>query len=117
MMLDPKATFDEVVRKHAPDEETRERILENRIYQQLSNALAGSQEYMAMEKLFEIWAEDRYDLLVLDTPPVAERARLPRGAAAADAVHRGQGAPRVHGADRDSRRRSPAAAPRRCSRS
>ena len=69
MMLDAKATFDEVVRKHAPDEETRERILSNRIYQQLSNALAGSQEYMAMEKLYEIHAEDRYDLLVLDTPP------------------------------------------------
>ena len=69
MMLDAKQTFDEVVRKHAPDEETRDRILENRIYQQLSNALAGSQEYMAMEKLFEIYAEDRYDLLVLDTPP------------------------------------------------
>ncbi len=69
MMLDSKATFDEVVRRHAPDEETRERILSNRIYQQLSGALAGSQEYMAMEKLFEIWAEDRYDLLVLDTPP------------------------------------------------
>ena len=69
MMLDSKATFDEVVRKHAPDEETRERILSNRIYEQLSAALAGSQEYMAMEKLFEIWAEDRYDLLVLDTPP------------------------------------------------
>lgn len=69
MMLDSKATFDEVVRKHASDEETRDRILSNRIYQQLSNALAGSQEYMAMEKMFEIWAEDRYDLLVLDTPP------------------------------------------------
>ena len=69
MMLDSKATFDEVVRNHAPDAETRERILNNRIYQQLSGALAGSQEYMAMEKLFEIWAEDRYDLLVLDTPP------------------------------------------------
>jgi anion-transporting ArsA/GET3 family ATPase len=69
MMLDAKQTFDEVVRKHAPDEETRDRILDNRIYQQLSNALAGSQEYMAMEKLFEIYAEDRYDLLVLDTPP------------------------------------------------
>jgi anion-transporting ArsA/GET3 family ATPase len=69
MMLDAKATFDEVVRKHAPDEETRDRILANRIYQQLSAALAGSQEYMAMEKLFEIHAEDRYDLLVLDTPP------------------------------------------------
>jgi anion-transporting ArsA/GET3 family ATPase len=69
MMLDAKATFDEVVRRHAPDAETRDRILSNRIYQQLSAALAGSQEYMAMEKLFEIWAEDRYDLLVLDTPP------------------------------------------------
>jgi anion-transporting ArsA/GET3 family ATPase len=57
------------VRKHAPDAETRDRILENRIYRQLSNALAGSQEYMAMEKLFELHAEDRYDLLVLDTPP------------------------------------------------
>jgi anion-transporting ArsA/GET3 family ATPase len=69
MMLDAKETFDEVVRRHAPDAETRDRILENRIYQQLSAALAGSQEFMAMEKLFEIWAEDRYDLLVLDTPP------------------------------------------------
>jgi anion-transporting ArsA/GET3 family ATPase len=69
MMLDAKETFDEVVRRHAPDEETRDKILSNRIYQQLSAALAGSQEFMAMEKLFEIWAEDRYDLLVLDTPP------------------------------------------------
>jgi anion-transporting ArsA/GET3 family ATPase len=69
MMLDAKATFDELVRRHAPDAETRDRILSNRIYQQLSNALAGSQEYMAMEKMFELHAEDRYDLLVLDTPP------------------------------------------------
>jgi anion-transporting ArsA/GET3 family ATPase len=69
MMLDAKATFDELVRRHAPDAETRDRILSNRIYQQLSNALAGSQEYMAMEKLFELHAEGRYDLLVLDTPP------------------------------------------------
>jgi anion-transporting ArsA/GET3 family ATPase len=69
MQLDAKATFDELVRKHAPDAETRDRILENRIYRQLSNALAGSQEYMAMEKLFEIHQEGRYDFLVLDTPP------------------------------------------------
>jgi anion-transporting ArsA/GET3 family ATPase len=69
MMLDAKATFDELVRKHAPDAETRDRILENRIYRQLSNALAGSQEYMAMEKLFEIHQEGDYDFLVLDTPP------------------------------------------------
>ena len=69
MQLDAKATFDDVVRNHAPDAETRDRILQNRIYEQISNALAGSQEYMAMEKLFEIHAEGRYDLLVLDTPP------------------------------------------------
>ena len=69
MMLDSKATFDEVVAKHAPDEDTRDAVLSNRIYIELSSALAGSQEYMAMEKLYEIWSEDRYDLLVLDTPP------------------------------------------------
>jgi len=69
MMLDAKATFDDLVRRHAPDQETRERVLSNRIYQQISNALAGSQEYMAMEKLFELHSEGRFDLLVLDTPP------------------------------------------------
>jgi anion-transporting ArsA/GET3 family ATPase len=69
MMLDAKATFDEVIRRNAPDAETRDRILSNRIYQQLSVALAGSQEYMAMEKLYELWVEGHYDLLVLDTPP------------------------------------------------
>ena len=69
MMLDAKATFDELVRKHAPDAETRDRILANRIYRQLSNALAGSQEYMAMEKLFEIHQSGEFDFLVLDTPP------------------------------------------------
>jgi anion-transporting ArsA/GET3 family ATPase len=69
MMLDAKATFDELVARHAPDEESRDRVLGNRIYQQISNALAGSQEYMAMEKLFELYTEGRFDLLVLDTPP------------------------------------------------
>jgi len=69
MMLDAKATFDELVRRHAPDEESRDRVLNNRIYQQISSALAGSQEYMAMEKLFELQTEGEYDLLVLDTPP------------------------------------------------
>lgn len=69
MMLDAKATFDELVARQAPDEESRDRVLENRIYQQISSALAGSQEYMAMEKLFELHSEGKYDLLVLDTPP------------------------------------------------
>ncbi len=69
MMLDAKATFDELVARHAEDEESRDRVLDNRIYQQISSALAGSQEYMAMEKLFELHTEGRFDLLVLDTPP------------------------------------------------
>ncbi|HEY5052865.1 MAG TPA: ArsA-related P-loop ATPase [Solirubrobacterales bacterium] len=69
MMLDAKATFDELVARQAPDEESRDRVLNNRIYQQISNALAGSQEYMAMEKLFELHSEGDFDLLVLDTPP------------------------------------------------
>jgi anion-transporting ArsA/GET3 family ATPase len=72
MMLDAKATFDELVAQHAPDEESRERVLNNRIYQQISNALAGSQEYMAMEKLFELHHSGRFDLLVLDTPPTRD---------------------------------------------
>ena len=69
MMLDAKQTFDELVARHAEDEEARERVLDNQIYQQISSALAGSQEYMAMEKLFELHSEGKYDLLVLDTPP------------------------------------------------
>jgi anion-transporting ArsA/GET3 family ATPase len=69
MMLDAKQTFDSLIARHAEDEAARERVLDNRIYQQISSALAGSQEYMAMEKLFELHSEGRFDLLVLDTPP------------------------------------------------
>ncbi len=63
MLAAGKQTFDEVIREHAPDAATRDRILSNRIYQQLSSALAGSQEYMAMEKLFELHTEGRFDLI------------------------------------------------------
>ena len=69
MMLDPKQTFDELIARQAPDEESRDRVLQNPIYQQISGALAGSQEYMAMEKLFELHTEGDFDMLVLDTPP------------------------------------------------
>lgn len=69
MMLDAKQTFDALVSRHAQDAAARDRVLGNRIYQQISGALAGSQEYMAMEKLFELHSEGRFDLLVLDTPP------------------------------------------------
>jgi anion-transporting ArsA/GET3 family ATPase len=69
MMLDARRTFDELIEQHAPSPEARDRILTNRIYLQLSSAVAGSQEYMAMERLYELHLEGRYDLLVLDTPP------------------------------------------------
>ncbi len=69
MMLDPKRTFDELVERHASDERTRDAVLSNRIYQELSSAVSGSQEYMAMEKLYELHQDGRFDLLVLDTPP------------------------------------------------
>ena len=69
MMLDAKRTWDEVIERHASDEKTRDAVLQNRVYQELSNAVAGSTEYMAIEKLFELHHEKRYDLLVLDTPP------------------------------------------------
>jgi anion-transporting ArsA/GET3 family ATPase len=69
MMLDPKRTFDEVIQQLAPDEKTRDEVLENRIYQQLSSAVAGSQEYTAIAKLYELDQAHDFDLLVLDTPP------------------------------------------------
>jgi len=69
MMLDPKRTFDELVDSYAADERARDAVLSNRIYKELSSAVSGSQEYMAMEKLYELHALGEYDLLVLDTPP------------------------------------------------
>ena len=69
MMLDAKRTFDEVIERLAPDESTRDDILANRIYQELSNAVAGSQEYTAMSKLYDLDRDHDFDLLVLDTPP------------------------------------------------
>jgi anion-transporting ArsA/GET3 family ATPase len=71
MMLDVKRTWDDLVSRHAPDPARRERILKNRLYQQMSSALAGSQEYMAMEKLYELATDRDYDVIVLDTPPTA----------------------------------------------
>ena len=69
MMLDAKRTFDEVIDVLAPDRRTREEILANPIYGHLSGAVAGSQEYTAIAKLFEIEHSGEYDVIVLDTPP------------------------------------------------
>jgi anion-transporting ArsA/GET3 family ATPase len=69
LMLDMKRTFDALVTRFAESEEARERILGNRIYQHVSDALAGSAEYSAMEKVFELSERDDFDLIVVDTPP------------------------------------------------
>jgi anion-transporting ArsA/GET3 family ATPase len=68
-MLDTKTTFDALVRKYGGTEEQVEGILSNRFYRNISGALSGTQEYMAMEKLFELSEETDFDLVVVDTPP------------------------------------------------
>jgi anion-transporting ArsA/GET3 family ATPase len=68
MMLDMKRTFDEIVEGHADADRARA-ILENPFYQSLSAGFAGTQEYMAMEKLGQLRARDEWDLIVVDTPP------------------------------------------------
>ncbi|MFB6439058.1 ArsA family ATPase [Streptomyces sp. NPDC056411] len=68
MMLDMKRTFDEIVEGHADAERARA-ILENPFYQSLSAGFAGTQEYMAMEKLGQLRADDEWDLIIVDTPP------------------------------------------------
>jgi anion-transporting ArsA/GET3 family ATPase len=69
MMLDTKTTFDEVVLRYAPSPQQADRILDNRFYRNISGTLSGTQEYMAMEKLYELHSEGHYDLIVMDTPP------------------------------------------------
>jgi anion-transporting ArsA/GET3 family ATPase len=69
MRLDAKRTFDALIERLAPDPATRDEVLGNRVYQQVSNAVAGSQEFTAIAKLYELDQEGDYDLLVLDTPP------------------------------------------------
>ena len=70
MMLDGKKTFDDLIDKLADNEQTKERILNNNIYRGITDTIVGNQEYMATEKLYDVFSSDRYDLIVLDTPPV-----------------------------------------------
>jgi anion-transporting ArsA/GET3 family ATPase len=71
LMLDTKRTFDDLVRRHASSPEVRERILKNRIYSYVSTSLAGTQSYMAMEKVLLVRQDPRFDRIVLDTPPTS----------------------------------------------
>lgn len=72
LRLDPKRTFDSIVGRYAPSLSARDAILENRIYRNLANALAGVTDYMAMEKMLELASDPATDMIVLDTPPAAE---------------------------------------------
>ena len=69
MMLDTAAAFDGVVRRNAADDEQAQRILDNAFYRNISGALSGTQEYMAAETLHLLHDDERFDLVVVDTPP------------------------------------------------
>jgi anion-transporting ArsA/GET3 family ATPase len=68
-MLDTKQSWDELVRAHAPDTATRDAILANPLYENITGRFVQSHDYIAMERLYEIHASGRYDLIVVDTPP------------------------------------------------
>ena len=69
VMLDAKGTFDDLVARYSQSNEQADRILQNRLYRNLTSVLSGTQEYMAMEKLYELHSEGGFDLVVVDTPP------------------------------------------------
>jgi anion-transporting ArsA/GET3 family ATPase len=68
-MLDTKAGWDELVRRHAPDARVRESVLANPLYQNITSRFVHSHDYLAMERLYELHASGEYDLIIVDTPP------------------------------------------------
>jgi len=68
-MLDTKASWDDLVLRHAPNEETAYRILENRLYHNITRRFVQSHDYIAMERLYDLHATGAYDLIIIDTPP------------------------------------------------
>ena len=68
-MLDTKQSWDDLVREHAPDKRTAARILDNQLYENIAGRFVQSHEYIAMERLYDLHHEGRFDLIVVDTPP------------------------------------------------
>jgi anion-transporting ArsA/GET3 family ATPase len=68
-MLDTKAGWDELIRRHAPDPALRDQVLANPLYQNVTGRFVHSHDYIAMEKLHELHASGDYDLVIIDTPP------------------------------------------------
>jgi anion-transporting ArsA/GET3 family ATPase len=69
LLLDTKRTFDELIERHAPSAERRDRIFGNRFYQRIAATLAGTHEYMAMERLYQLSTTEDWEAVVIDTPP------------------------------------------------
>lgn len=69
VMLDTRATFAELITTYAPSPQQARRILDNTFFRNISDALSGTHEYMAMEKLYELHNDHRFDLVIVDTPP------------------------------------------------
>jgi anion-transporting ArsA/GET3 family ATPase len=69
MQLDTQRTFDELIERHGGTRERKDRILSNRFYRRISDSLAGTHEYMAMERLYALAEEEDHDAIVIDTPP------------------------------------------------
>jgi anion-transporting ArsA/GET3 family ATPase len=76
MMLDTASTFDRLIDRYAPTLEQAETIRSTRIYQAMVSSLGGTQEYMAMEKLYELQTSGNYDVIVVDTPPTRNALEL-----------------------------------------
>ncbi|MCA9771361.1 MAG: ArsA family ATPase [Myxococcales bacterium] len=69
MLLDTKRTFDDLVERFAPNEDVKRTIYANRFYKNLSSTMSGSNEFLAIEKLYDVYDKGAYDLIILDTPP------------------------------------------------
>ena len=76
----PRQSWDDLIRRHAPDARTRDAILANPLYENITGRFVQSHDYIAMERLHELHTSGRYDLIVVDTPPTPQRPRLPRRA-------------------------------------
>jgi anion-transporting ArsA/GET3 family ATPase len=68
-MLDTKQSWDDLVRRHAPNRRTADRILSNKLYDNVTGRFVQSHEYIAMERLYQLHQDGNYDLIVVDTPP------------------------------------------------
>ena len=72
LMLDTRSTFDALVDRYSPNADQAQRIRSNLFYKNISGALSGTQEYMAAEKLYELNGDERFDLVIVDTPPTRQ---------------------------------------------